>query len=119
MKKVLDFVKANKKLIIVVALLTILLSALFFLNKGANSPTAATVTTQEKSQRELKLIGILSNIEGVGTTDVMINESDGEITGVVIVCKGADNIMTRSNILNAVSTALDIDKKIIAVYSMN
>lgn len=118
MRKVLDLVKANKKIIIVVVLLIILISALYFINKGAQSPTAAIVSTQEKSAQEVKLIGILSSIDGVGTTDVMINESNGEITGVVIVCKGADNIMTRSNILNAVSTALDIDKKIIAVYSM-
>ena len=48
----------------------------------------------------------------------MINESDGQILGVVIVCQGADNIMTRSNILNAVSTALKINKDIIAIYSM-
>ena len=34
------------------------------------------------------------------------------------VINNADNIMTRSNILNAVSTALHIDKKIIAIYSM-
>ena len=48
----------------------------------------------------------------------MINESENGIPGVVIVCVGADNIMTRNDILNAVSTALDVDKKIIAIYSM-
>ena len=48
----------------------------------------------------------------------MITENEGKILGVVIVCEGADNIMTRSSILNAVSTALNIDKKIIAIYSM-
>ena len=48
----------------------------------------------------------------------MITENDGQIMGVVIVCEGANNIMTRSNILNAVSTALNIDRKIIAIYSM-
>ena len=118
MRKVLDWVKDNKKIIIAVALLVILISALYFMNKGTQSPTAATITTQDKSSKELKLTGILSNIEGVGLTDVMINESGDTITGVVIVCEGADNLMTRNNILNAVSTALGIDKKIIAIYSM-
>lgn len=49
----------------------------------------------------------------------MINEGENGILGVVIVCEGANNLMTRNDILNAVSTALNIDKKIIAIYSMN
>ena len=118
MRKALDWVKENKKIVIAVALIVIILCALYFINKGSQSQTAATVFTQEKSATEQKLINILSSMDGVGTTDVMVNERDGEITGVVIVCRGADNIMTRNNILNAVSTALNIDKKIIAIYSM-
>ena len=119
MQKALDFVKSNIKIIIVLALITLLLCILFFINKGSQSQTAAIYSTQEKSVTEQKLMNILGNIQGVGTTDVMINESDGIITGVIIVCSGAENLMTRSNILNAVSTALNIDKKIIAIYSMN
>ncbi len=118
MRKALDWVKENKKIIIAVTAIILILCILYFINKGTQSPTAATVSTQEKSPTEQKLMGILTNMDGVGTTDVMINETDGTITGVVIVCRGADNIMTRSNILNAVSTALNIDKKIIAIYSM-
>lgn len=117
MRKALNWVKENKKIVIAVALIIIILGAIYFINKGTKQ-TAATVTTQVKSATEQKLITILSSMDGVGTTDVMVNERDGEITGVVIVCRGADNIMTRNNILNAVSTALNIDKKIIAIYSM-
>ena len=116
MRAIVDWVKNNKKIIVTVALIIILLIILYFINVGSQTRTAATVYTQEKSATEQKLTGILSNIEGVGTTDVMINESQGTITGVVIVSSGADNIMTRNNILNAVSTALNIDKKIIAIY---
>lgn len=117
MRKALDWVKQNKKIIITVALLLVILGALYFIKKGSNT-TAATVSTQVKSATEQKLISILSNMDGVGATDVMIHESNGEVAGVVIICQGADNIMTRNNILNAVSTALNIDKKIIAIYSM-
>ena len=117
MRKALDWVKENKKIVIAVALIIIILFALYFINKGKNT-TAATVSTQAKSSTEQKLMSLLSNMDGVGTTDVMIHESNGEVAGVVIICQGADNIMTRNNILNAVSTALNIDKKIIAIYSM-
>lgn len=117
MRKALSWVKENKKIVIAVALIIVILGAIYFINKGTESKTAA-VSTQAKSSTENKLINILSSMDGVGTTDVMVNERDGEITGVVIVCQGADNIMTRNNILNAVATALNIDKKIIAIYSM-
>ena len=117
MRKVIDYVKEHKKIIIGVLLLAILIGAVYFIDKGKKS-TSTSVGNTAKSASEIKLCGILSNIEGVGNTDVMITENEGKILGVVIVCEGADNIMTRSSILNAVSTALNIDKKIIAIYSM-
>ena len=117
MRKVIDYVKEHRKIIIVVLLLVLLIGAVYFINEGQKTQSTSSVNTS-KSETEVKLTGILSNIEGVGNTDVMITENEGEILGVVIVCEGANNIMTRSNILNAVSTALNIDKKIIAIYSM-
>lgn len=119
MQKPLKWVKDNKKILIIAILLTVLICIVCFMNMAKGVQTGGTAYSQDKSATEIKLCGILSNMEGVGETDVMINESNGEITGVVIICRGADNIMTRSNILNAVSTALNIDKKIIAIYSMN
>ena len=117
MRKVLDFVNANKKIIIVAVLIAILICAVYFINKKEDK-TASTSVSPQKSSTELKLTSILGSIEGVGATDVMVTESDNRIVGVVIVCEGANNIMTKNNILNAVSTALNIDKKIIAIYSM-
>lgn len=120
MRKVLDFVRANKKIIIVVVLIIILVGTVYFINTSSKSNSATTVSSLEgKSETEIKLTKILSSIEGVGATEVMINEGKDGIEGVVIVCQGADNIMTKNNILNAVSTALNVDKKNIAIYSMN
>lgn len=119
MRKVIDYVKENKKIIIVVALIAVLIGVVIIINQSkTSSADNVSATLTEKSETEVKLINILSSIDGVGSTDVMINQSDGEILGVVIVCEGANNIMTRSNIINAVSTALGIDKNIIAIYSM-
>ena len=118
MRKVIDYVKQNKRIIIVVLLIAVLIGAVYIIDKSKKATSGAFSTSSSKSATEIKLTGILSNIEGVGNTDVMITENNGEILGVVIVCEGANNIMTRSNILNAVSTALGIDKKIIAIYSM-
>ena len=117
MRKVIDYVKKNKKIIIVVLLIAILIGTVYIIDKG-KSNTVSTAANSAKSATEVKLTEILSSIDGVGRTDVMITEEEGKIVGVVIVCDGADNLMTRSNILNAVSTALNIDKKIIAIYSL-
>ena len=116
MRKVIDYVKKNRKIIIVVLLLAILIGTVYIIDKGKSSKS--TTANSAKSETEVKLIQLLSGIEGVGKTDVMITQEEGKVVGVVIVCEGADNLMTRSNILNAVSTALNIDKKIIAIYSL-
>ena len=118
MRKVIDYVKEYKKIILVVILIAILLGAVLLIDRGKDKKSS-TVSTTSKSSTELKLTQILTNIEGVGEADVMINENEDEIFGVIIVCQGANNLMTRSNILNAVSTALKIDKKLIAIYSMS
>lgn len=118
MRRVVDYVKENKKIIIVVLLIAILIGTVYIIDKSKKSPSDSTYSGVIKSETENKLMGILSNIAGVGKTDVMVTESNGEIVGVVIVCEGAKNLMTRSDILNAVSTALKINKKIIAIYSM-
>ena len=117
MRKVIDWVKKNKKIIIVVLLLAILIGTVYIIDKS-KSKTQSTSAYSAKSATELKLTEILSSIDGVGRTDVMITEEEGKIVGVVIVCEGADNLMTRNDILNAVSTALNINKKIIAIYSL-
>ena len=117
MRKVIDYVKKNKKIIIVVMLIAILIGTVYIIDKG-KSDTSSIATGFSKSETEVKLTGILSSIDGVGRADVMITEEEGKIVGVVVVCDGADNLMTRSNILNAVSTALNVDKKIIAIYSL-
>lgn len=117
MRRVLDFVNDNKKIIIVVVLIIILVGTIYFIN-GHESGGGTAATKSTKSSTEIKLTEILSSIDGVGATDVMINQTDDEITGVIIVCEGADRIMTRNDILNAVSTALNIEKSIIAIYSM-
>ena len=119
MRKVLNFVNDNKKIIIVVILIIILVGTIYFLNNGnKRKPTSGSSVT-EQSETEVKLTAILSSIEGVGATNVMINESKEEITGVIIVCEGANSIIVRNDILNAVSTALNVEKNIIVIYSMN
>ena len=117
MNKLKVFLKEKQKLIIVVLLIILLAFAVYMLF-GGTKDTTATVTTISQSDNEIKLTNILESMDGVGETSVMITETDGVITGVVIVCEGGNSILVKNNILNVVSTAFGIDKNIIAIYSM-
>lgn len=116
MKALTEWFKEKKKLIIVVLLIALLVLVVF-LFFGSDSGTDA-YGGYAKSETELRLIALLERMDGVGDAEVMVTENDGVIAGVVIVCEGANSIMVRNDILNAVSTALDINKNIIAIYSM-
>lgn len=120
MKKAVDFLKQNKNALIVLVLLIVLIIIAVSLNGNKKfSLTSTASNLQNKSVTEIKLEQILSEIKGVGQAEVMINESESGIDGVIIVCSGANNLMTRNDILNVVSTALNVKGNNIAIYAMN
>lgn len=118
MNKALEYLKENKNILIVGVLIVILILAVALINVSGGDKAAISSDTL-KSAEELKLTRIISELEGVGETEVMITSDVDGIKGVVIVCEGAENIMVKSSILNVVSTALNIDKNNIAIYAMN
>ena len=118
MKKLLDYVKQHKRLMAIAAALCALI-VLAFILYGSKNKITHTSTSYNMSATEVKLTRILSEIDCVGKAEVMVNEGQSGIDGVIIVCEGANNLMTRIDLLNAVSTALNVDKNIIAIYAMN
>ena len=75
MRKVIDYVNEHKKIIIVILLIVLLIGAVYIIDKGEKTNSASTSVNANKSRTEVKLINILSSIEGVGSTDVMITEN--------------------------------------------
>lgn len=67
------------------------------------------------TQEEARLCNILSEIEGVGKVSVIIN-SEKECVGVVVVCEGADDLLVRSEILQAVRIATGAGTNDIMIY---
>ena len=120
MTKLIERFKQHKKIIIVSVLLIIfVILGVVLYGNSARTNISQTSSDTVRSEAETKLMRILSEIEGVGETEVFINEAQGKVEGVVIVCEGANNIMTRNNVLNAVVTALNIEKFNVAIYAMN
>lgn len=115
MNRIASWIKERKKLILVLALIVLLVVVVYLFFGTDGSDGAASVS---KTDTEVKLEALLGAMDGVGDVEVMVTSDDDGIAGVVIVCEGASSIMVRNDILNAVSTALDINKNIIAIYSM-
>ncbi len=119
MKRLTDYLKSHKKILVISALLVLLIALAFMLYGGRNKFSATSADVGNRTETEVKLIRVLSEIDGVGKAEVMVNEGKEGVEGVIIVCEGAYNIMTRNDILNAVATALKVDKNNIAIYAMN
>lgn len=118
MAKLIELLKKHKKITIIVTLIIFLvvIAAVAFGGKS----NSFTVNSSSRSENEEKLVRILTEIDGVGKAEVMITENaDGTVEGVVVVCEGANDIMTKNDVINAVKTALKIEKNNIAVYAMN
>lgn len=120
MKKAVDFLKQNKNALIVLILLVVLIVIAVSLSGGKSYKLTNTVSGDlNKSDTEIKLERILSEIDGVGQAEVMISEGADGVEGVIVVCDGAQNLMTRNNIINAVKTLLNVKSNNIAIYAMN
>lgn len=113
-----SFFNKNKK-IIIISVLLILLIALAIILFGGKKQSLTVDSADTRTQTEAKLMRILSEIDGVGKSEVMVTEGPNGVEGVIIVCEGANDLMTRNDVINAVKVALKIEKNNIAVYAMN
>lgn len=88
-------------------------------NKEITTESHTTITSAEYTDEELKLADILSEIDGIGKTKVMIcSGTEEQINGVIVVAEGADIPLVELQIKNAVSTALKLNFNSVKVYSM-
>ena len=116
MKGAAEWFKEKKKIIVVAALIALLILVVFlFFGTGGEE---SALGDYSKSDAEVRLTALLERIDGVGDREVMITEGEGGLAGGVIVCDGARRVTVRNDLLNDVSTALNINKNIIAIYSM-
>lgn len=79
-------------------------------NSGGSNLTV--ITTDETTTP------VLVVIDGK-TTPLILKEINPKIEGVIIVAEGADDIKVRLEILQATATALNINKNIIQIFTMN
>ena len=81
-----------------------------------NETNSGGVVTATSTEMERKVCRILEQIEGVGTADVMICETEDGIKSVVVVCNGGDDLQTIMTVREAVAAALGMEQKAIKIY---
>ena len=90
---------------------------------GAGS-VAVFITVSSEGE---KVVATESTVDADGTVTevpvfsggevVVLEEKNPEITGVLIVAEGADDLNVRFNLLEATASVLDIDQSIVKVYT--
>lgn len=66
---------------------------------------------------ESRLCSILSDIEGVGEVDVMLQYGeDDRISGAIVTAEGADDPVVKNNVTNAVMAVFDISASNVEVF---
>lgn len=103
--KLFQRLKSIKHIEIIIAVIFAVIVLLIYLSSV--NPVKRTQSSAS-TNLETRLESILSDIEGAGNVSVLINNTDNQIDGVIIVASGADNVFVKMNILKAVETVLKI-----------
>lgn len=103
--KLFQKLKSIKHIEIIVAVIFAVIVLLIYLSSV--NPVKKTQSSAS-TNLEMRLESILSDIEGAGNVSVLINNTDNQIDGVIIVASGADDVFVKMNILKAVETVLKI-----------
>lgn len=108
--------KCIKILVIVIIAIVILLSFDVF---SQNMDGRRQIVDKDGGV-EADLCMILSDIEGVGEVDVMLQyDEDEHITGAIVTAVGADDPVVKNNVVNAVMALFDISATNVEVFKKN
>ncbi len=84
---------------------------IFYTDEQKESFSSVSVTANEE-----KIGRLLSEIDGVGEADVMICETEDGVSGVVVVCEGANDFQVVIRVREAVAAALGTEEKTVKIY---
>jgi hypothetical protein len=103
-----------KNLKIMIVAIIIAVGLIIYSGVGVNNSTQTT----QMNDDEIRLATTLSQIDGAGEVKTMITRNGQEISGVIVVAEGAENISVMLKLLDATATVMGVDKSIVEVYQM-
>lgn len=117
----LDKLKKNpafkEKGLKVIALFIILAVILLSLDVFTQSRDGRSQIIDEDGGTEAELCAILTDIDGVGDVDVMLQYDDEEkVSGVIVTAQGAGNPVVKNDLINAVMAVFNISPASVEVF---
>ena len=101
----------------VIALFIILAVILLSLDVFTQSRDGRSQIIDEDGGTEAELCAILTDIDGVGDVDVMLQYDDEEkVSGVIVTAQGAGNPVVKNDLINAVMAVLNISPASVEVF---
>lgn len=114
-----DIKKLWENKVVRVCILAFAALLLLFLVWKVFFSSSSSAAVFEQTEREIRLIQLLKEIDGIDDAHVLITESEGAVVSAVIVYEGKDEILVKMRILDIASSALNLGKQYVQVYASN
>ena len=116
-KRFIEDQKAKDKFIKALSIIIIVIVILLSFDVFSQNNDGRRQIVDRDGGVEADLCMILSDIEGVGEVDVMLQyDEDDRITGAIVTAGGADDPVVKNNVVNAVMALFDISASNVEVF---
>lgn len=120
LKKILEMPDIKDKGIKIIAFLIIAAVILLSFDVFTQSKDGRRQIVDDDGGVEAELCSILSDIDGVGEVDVMLQYGeDKQITGAIVTAQGAGDPVVKNNVINAVMALFNISASSVEVFEKN
>lgn len=111
-KSFFDYLRENKKSVVLLLIASVVLVALCFIPAGSASD-------DEGLDEESRLSAVVAEVSGVGRCEVMINyDGNGEVFGVIILCEGAESVSVRERLSDLLTSLYGIGANRISILKI-
>lgn len=108
------------KLIKVLSCVIIIIVLMLSFDVFTNSKDGRRQIVDKDGGVEAELCMILSDINGVGDVDVMLQYDENDrVTGAIVTAGGADDPVVKNNVINAIIALFDISASNVEVFEKN
>ena len=109
--------KVKELAVKIIAVLIILSIALLSFDVFTTNTDERKQIIDETVDTETALCNILTDINGVGEVDVMLQyDADEQISGVIVTAEGAEDPIIKNNLVNAVRAVFNIPVSSVVVF---
>lgn len=119
-KKYIDQLKVKDNGVKIISILIIAAVVLLAFDVFTDNKDGRRQIVDDDGGVEAELCLILSDIEGVGEVDVMLQYDDDEkVTGAIVTAQGADDPVVKNKVISAVMALFNISATSVEVFEKN